>query len=262
MIYILLPAYNEASNILPLLDALAGEAQAWQAKNPGEDNPEWAVHAVVIDDGSTDATGEMARRFSGPIQLTVLEHSTNQGLAAALRTGIDFVLQTGSSGDWVVTLDADRTHHPRYVFRLVEKLRTGRDIVVASRYAPGGREYGVPLWRKWLSHGARFTYRMFFPSVPLQDFSCGYRGFSWDLLRKTVEQWGSRLFEAPGFACTGELMLKMLGHTAPARVTEIPFELHYEAKGGKSKMPAFQTILGTLELLFRARRWLKNFHSG
>ena len=117
----------------------------------------------------------------------------------------------------------------------------------------------MPPWRKLLSHGAWFTYRMFFPNVPLRDFSCGYRGFAWDLLRKTVDQWGGRLFEAPGFACTGELMLKMLAHTSPARISEIPFELHYEAKGGKSKMPAFQTVLGTLELLIQARRWMKSF---
>ncbi|MFB3785246.1 MAG: glycosyltransferase family 2 protein [bacterium] len=258
MIYILLPAYNEAENILPLLNGLAREAQAWREREPAE-APDSDVHAVVIDDGSTDATGELARRFTGPIQLTVLEHPVNQGLAAALRTGIEFVLRSGQSGDWVVTLDADQTHHPRYVFHLVDQLRAGHDIVVASRYAPGGREYGVALWRKLLSHGARFTYRMFFPNVPLRDFSCGYRGFSWDLLRKTVDQWGGRLFEAPGFACTGELMLKMLSHTSPARISEIPFELHYEAKGGKSKMPAFQTVLGTLELLIQARRWMKPF---
>ena len=114
---------------------------------------------------------------------------------------------------------------------------------------------GVRRYRRWLSHGARKCYRLFFPCWTIHDFSCGFRGMRAAVLRKTVNRWKENLFETSGFACTGELMLKMLEHTTPDRVTEIPFELHYEKKGGKSKMPTFKTIIGTLRLILRARRW-------
>lgn len=254
MIYILLPAYNEGENIRPLLETIAIEGRSYFG---GKISPPYPVHAVVVDDGSSDETARRTREFSEPIQVTLLQHERNQGLAAALRTGLDFILEQGNKEDWIVTLDADRTHHPRYIFALVDKLQSGFDVVVASRYAPGGREYGVSLWRKLLSHGARRVYHLAFSRIPLRDFSCGFRGFSYTALRAVKDRWGEHLLESEGFSCTGELMLKTLAHVQPARTAEIPFELHYEQKAGASKMPAFKTIWGTLKLLWKARRWLK-----
>lgn len=252
MIYILLPAYNEGENILPLLKQIDEEAGYHFRESPSS----YPVHAVVVNDGSEDATREKANAYTGAIQVTVLDHAENRGLRAALQTGLGFILDRGTAEDFIVTLDADGTHKPQYIFQLTSKLREGYDVVVASRYAEGGREIGVNQIRLFLSHGARAFYKFFFPQVPLRDFSCGFRGFRLSVLRSTRDKWGERLFEMPGFACTGELMLKSLAHTSMDRITEIPFELHYEAKGGVSKMPALQTILGTLKLLFRAKKWL------
>ncbi|MDX9752822.1 MAG: glycosyltransferase family 2 protein [bacterium] len=254
MIYILLPAYNEEENILTLLCQSDDEA----AKFYYQESEPYPVHAVVVNDGSHDATHDEAASFTGAIQVTVLDHEKNRGLAAALRTGLDFILQEGEDDDFVLTLDADGTHKPEYLFKLVNKLSEGYDVVVASRYAPGGKEIGVNVYRRLLSMGARVCYRTFFSQVPLRDFSCGFRGFRLSVLRKTVDRWGARMLEMPGFACTGELMLKALVQTEMHRVTEIPFELHYEAKGGSSKMPALKTVLGTVQLLFKARGWLKD----
>jgi dolichol-phosphate mannosyltransferase len=254
LIYILLPAYNEGENIRPLLETIVIEARAYFG---GKIPAPFPIHAVVVDDGSVDDTARRARDFSGPIQVTLLQHERNQGLAAALRTGLDFILARGGAEDWIVTLDADRTHHPRYIFALIDKLKTGFDVVVASRYAPGGREFGVSLWRRMLSHGARRIYHLFFSRIPLRDFSCGFRGFSYAALRSVSDRWGDRLLESEGFSCTGELMLKTLAHVQPNRVAEISFELHYEQKAGVSKMPALKTIWGTLKLIWKARGWLR-----
>lgn len=254
MIFILLPAFNEGENIQPLLETIVCEARGWLKDDSLASLP---VHAVVIDDGSLDDTAERTRRFVGPIQVSLLQHERNRGLAAALRTGIGFILQNAREGDWIVTLDADQTHHPRYIFRLVEALQSGNDVVVASRFAPGGKEYGVNPWRKFLSHGARRVYHFCFPQIPLRDFSCGFRGFSYSALKAVSDRWGERLLESEGFACTGELMLKTIPHVSPGRISEIPFELHYEQKAGKSKMPAFRTVWGTLKLITKARFWLR-----
>jgi dolichol-phosphate mannosyltransferase len=267
VIYVLLPAYNEATNISNLLRMLSEEYAGWLPLKPESgdlfpSHEEGAglpslVHVIVVNDGSADSTGEQARSFQDSIEVTVLEHESNRGLGAALSTGISFILERCHDDDFIFTLDADCTHHPRYIFQLLNRLNQGFDIVVASRFVPGGKEVGVRFFRRLLSHGAGWCYRLFLPSLPLRDFSCGFRGIRASILRKTYLHWNRRLFEAPGFACTGELMLKMLPHTQPHRVTEIPFELHYEQKGGKSKMPALQTILGTLMLLMRARRWFR-----
>ena len=159
MIFILLPAYNEGENILPLLNQTAKEASAFFA---GTGLP-YPVHAIVVNDGSGDNTHEQAASFEGPIQTTLIDHPRNQGLSAALKTGIDFILQNGADDDIVITLDADGTHKPVYMFKLAHKLSEGFDVVVASRYAAGGREIGVNFYRHILSMGARCAIKPFSP---------------------------------------------------------------------------------------------------
>lgn len=247
MIFVLLPAFNEADNILPLLNAM--------------DQLEIPIHAVVVNDGSADQTSENTRQFKGSIQTTLIEHQTNQGLAAALKTGLETIHRLANYDDTIITMDADNTHSPIYIPEMIEKQQAGYNIVVASRFATGGKEFGVNRIRKILSHGAAFIYKLCFPGIPLRDFSCGYRCFRASVLKETLEEWNEHLFETPGFTCTGELMLKALCHTSFERVTEIPFELHYENKAGQSKMPAFSTIIGTVSLIWKGRRWLKRAKS-
>lgn len=243
MIFILLPAYEEAENIHQLL---------LDIDQTGLPQP---VHAVVVNDGSADNTAGEVNRFQGGIQVTLINHETNLGLRAALQTGIRFILSECQDSDSIITLDADGTHHPKYMVDIVNRLQEGFDIAIASRYAAGGQEFGVSFFRLLLSRGARICYNLFFPHVGVRDFSCGFRGVKAAVLRQTAERWGNRLFESPGFACTGELMLKMILHTSTDKITEIPFELHYEDKKGDSKMPAFMTIIGTLKLLVKSKMW-------
>ncbi|MBI1391010.1 MAG: glycosyltransferase [bacterium] len=252
-IYILLPAYNEAANIRGLLDGIEREHAAWKKRRGDSPTPDY--RPVVIDDGSSDGTADEIRAAHAQDSITLVQHEHNRGLAAALNTGLYTILDQARDEDIVVTLDADGTHPPVTIFHLVNRIADGFDIVVASRYAPGGVERGVSLIRRILSRGAKVAYHLFLPHIPLRDFSCGFRAMKAKLLRKTLNQWGDRLFETPGFTCTGELMLKAAAHTRREAITEIPFELQYDLKGGESKMPAMKTILGTLTLIWRARSW-------
>ncbi|MBZ0255096.1 glycosyltransferase family 2 protein [bacterium] len=252
-IYILLPAYNEALNILPLLNSIDWEYNEWRKKTGIDDAPE--VFPIVVDDGSQDDTTAQAQFYQGEIAVTVITHEKNQGLAAALQTGILHILSRCQDDDVIITLDADGTHPAYTIFALADCIQNGAEITVASRYAKGGVERGVSLIRKILSRGARLTYHFFRPDIPLKDFSCGFRGFKAEIIRKTVAKWGDKLFESPGFTCTGELMLKAIPHAEKKNITEIPFELQYDKKEGESKMPAFKTIIGTITLLIRARSW-------
>jgi len=244
VIHILLPAYNEAEGILDLLREI-------EATAPSLDEP---MRAVVVDDGSTDGTAQQVRSYSGSLPVELIEHEQNRGLAGALETGIAEIMRSGHSGDQVVTMDADLTHSPRYIPDLHAAMTEEVDVVVASRYAAGGKEIGVSGFRRLLSHGAAWFYRFALGDIGVHDFSCGYRMIRWDVLRKTWEGWGDHPFESPGFACTGELLLKTLGYSHPTRFVEIPFVLHYERKRGESKMPTWRTVRGTLGLLLNARR--------
>jgi dolichol-phosphate mannosyltransferase len=244
VIHILLPAYNEADAISDLLKEIDLAAPTF-----GE-----PCRVVLVDDGSTDRTAERARRCTCSVPVTLLRHDRNRGLGAALATGIAEIMDSGRPGDVVVTMDADLTHPPRFIADLRAAMKREVDVVIASRYAKGGKEIGVSLVRRVLSRGAARIYRMVLRQVRVSDFSCGYRMVRWEVLRRTWQTWGDGLFKAAGFSCTGELLLKILGHTQPDRLAEIPFILHYERKRGASKMPTWRTIRGTLRLLLAARR--------
>ncbi|MDP8243986.1 MAG: glycosyltransferase family 2 protein [Candidatus Hinthialibacter antarcticus] len=254
-IYILLPAYNEALNIRPLLESIDREFEEWSKRIGIDEGVD--VFPIVVDDGSSDGTTQQAQSYQGNLPVTVITHEKNQGLAAALQTGLLHILGRCNDDDVIVTLDADGTHPARTIYSLADCVHNGAEIAVASRYAKGGVERGVSLIRKILSRGARLTYHLFRPDIPLKDFSCGFRGFKARILRRTVEEWGERLFESPGFTCTGELMLKALPYAKRDAIVEIPFELQYDKKEGESKMPAFKTTIGTITLLMRARTWAR-----
>ncbi|MFH1744510.1 MAG: glycosyltransferase family 2 protein [bacterium] len=247
MIHILLPAYNEAETIGALLTEIDTAASDFGER----------CRIVLVDDGSTDGTADRVRTHSGPTPITLLQHEGNRGFAAALSTGIKEILHSGETGDLAVTMDADLTHSPRLITDLKSAMSADVDVVVASRYAKGGQEIGVSAFRKLLSHGAALVYRLALGNVGIHDFSCGYRMIRWELLQRTWQTWGDRLLESEGFSCTGELFIKLLGHTKPERLTEVPFVLHYELKRGESKMPVWRTIKGTLRLLLSARRFLR-----
>ena len=247
MIHILLPAYNEAETIGALLNEI--DAAAPDFVDP--------CRIVLVDDGSTDRTADCVRAHSGPTPITLLQHEGNRGFSAALLTGIKQIADSGQNGDLVVTMDADLTHSPKLITDLRSAMRADVDVVIASRYAEGGEEIGVSAFRKFLSHGAALVYRFALGKVGIRDFSCGYRMIRWELLQRTGQTWGDRLLESEGFSCTGELLIKILGHTKPDRLTEVPFVLHYERKRGESKMPIWRTIKGTLRLLLSAHRFLR-----
>src|SRR3954471_17880093 len=111
---LIIPAYNESAIILRNVE----EIERWMA----EHQPEIAYDIVVIDDGSTDGTGEVLNeRAKTDPRLKPLHHNGNRGRGRAIRTGFE-----QSSGRFVICLDADLSYSPEHIPRLLEPLRTGR----------------------------------------------------------------------------------------------------------------------------------------
>lgn len=240
MIFVVLPAYNEAE-ALPLL---LGRLQSVSL------TPFSPLSVIVVDDGSTDATKEHARSAQG-LAVEVIVHPENRGLSEAIRTGLLAAVERASDQDIIVTMDADDTHGPGPLSAMTALIEKDYDLVVASRYAPGARTFGVPLTRRVLSRAASVLCRAVHPIPGVRDYTCGYRAYRAALLREAFVRWGNDFISEPGFSCMVDILLKL--HRLGARMTEVPLVLHYERKAGKSKMNVGRTVIQTLSLLARRR---------
>lgn len=241
LIHVLLPAYNEGKALGAVIEGVArtladGGYRVW-----------------VVDDGSTDDTAGVAQGFAAQgLPVTLLSHGRNRGLGQAFRTGLEAILPVLGDDGILVTLDSDNTHPTQIIPSLAAPIEEGRaDIVIASRFAPGGQEVGVPLFRRLLSKVARGMFTVFLPMPGVRDYTCAFRAFRASLLRDGVKRWGSLVTE-DGFASSVE-WLQRLAFLSP-RVQEVPLLLRYDRKPTPSKMKIFSTILRTLGLLRRLRR--------
>lgn len=249
MIYVIFPAYNEERVIGP---TLLGLVEAMR----GSSEP---CVAVLVDDGSTDRTVEVAERAireaGGAIALTVLRHDVNRGLGAGLRTGIYHCLDLARDEDAIVTLDADNTHPPARIPALVEAMRSGYDLAIASRYREGSEVRGVPANRRALSDMGRFVFQALFPIPGVRDYTCCFRAYRVPVLRRARLAYGDELCTARGFESVMDLLLKL--RPLGIRAIELPFVLDYTGRAGQSKMKVARTIRTTLALL--SRRFVEQF---
>jgi dolichol-phosphate mannosyltransferase len=247
MIWVVLPAWNEARTIGPTLRALA------RAMVPG------TCHAVLVDDGSTDGTAAEARRalgeFPGHLGLTVLTHRVNRGLGAGLRTGIYWCLDHAVDRDVIVTLDADNTHPPALIPRLVEALGDRYDLAIASRYRTGAEVHGVPRYRRAMSDVGRLVFQALFPIPGVRDYTCCFRAYRVPLLRRARLAWGDALCTARGFEAVMDLLLRL--RPLGVQAVEVGFVLDYGHRVGHSKMKVLRTVRTTLTLL--SRRFVERF---
>ncbi len=244
MLWVLLPAYNEAANIPPLLEGLKATLASW----PGGAPP---CTVVVVDDGSTDDTATAARSVDG-LEVVVLIHDPNQGLGAAMRTGITHVLDHGVDDDLLIALDADNTHPTSLMPGMVAKADGGAQLVIASRFQPGAEIHGLDTFRILVSQAASWLLRVMFPGA--RDYTCGYRCYRVALLRWGQDHYGDEFMNQTGFAIMVDILLKLRRRARP--IEEVPLILRYDLKQGASKMKVAQTAITTLRLL--ARRFVGN----
>jgi dolichol-phosphate mannosyltransferase len=240
MVIIALPAYNEEGNLPPLLEKIQ---QCTRQSG-------WSCQVIVVNDGSTDRTGEMVRTFEGELEVTLIEHEVNQGLPAALRTGLRAALERSEDDDVIVIMDADNTHAPALISRMVQCIHEGCDLVIASRFVPGAHVRGLSRSRAWTSWGASVLFRVFKPIKGVRDYTCGYRAYRASLLRRAFEEYGDALIDRPGFSCMADLLLKI--RRFDAIIVEVPLILRYDLKEGISKMNVRKTVWETLQLLLKA----------
>ena len=161
-VVVVIPTYQEAENIET---AIAGVRAAL---------PDAAV--LVVDDSSPDGTAELARATA----VDVLVRPRREGLGAAYRAGWSRALEEGF--DVIVSMDADGSHDPAVLPELLAGIERGADLVMGSRYVPGGEVPGWPPHRLWLSKGGNL-YAKLALGLPVRDATGGYRAYRAELLR-------------------------------------------------------------------------------
>ena len=178
MITIVLPAYNEAENIALLIERIHKIAKKRLIEG---------IKVIVVDDGSTDDTVDKVQEIADPDVLLV-KHEENRGLGEAIKTGILTALDVSENEDVIITMDSDNTHSPGLLMRMVMAIDEGNDVVIASRYQAGARVIGVNLFRKALSLGMSWIFRLLLPIAGVKDYSCGYRAYRTEILKKALVQ--------------------------------------------------------------------------
>lgn len=230
---LVLPSFNEERALPPLLHNVEDLGVVDQV--------------LVVDDGSSDRTAEVAETSVQRLPVQVLRHGINRGLGTAMRTAFTALANSSlHDDDAIIVMDADNTHDPALIPRMCHALET-TDVVVASRYCPGGKEFGLAWHRRVLSRGASVLLRLARPVPGVRDYSCGYRAYRLGILRRALAGGAEALITTDGFACMAEILLRL--HRLGARCTEVPLALHYERKDGPSKMKVAKTIRGYAAIL-------------
>jgi dolichol-phosphate mannosyltransferase len=201
---------------------------------------------LVCNDGSRDKTQSMLEAYAQEMPIEIIWHKINRGLGESSRDLFERASEVTQPGDIIVRLDCDDTHEPEYIPSIIKKVRSGFDVVIASRFESGGGQLGVGNYRAFISRSANLFMKVFFPIPGLKEYSCGFRGYRAEKIKEAISFYGNNFIQLKGlgFTCTLEKLvkLKLIG----ARFGEVPFTLRYDQKQSDSKMVGSVTTLGYL----------------
>jgi dolichol-phosphate mannosyltransferase len=231
---VIIPTYNESENIERIVARVRSAV------------PE--AHILVADDNSPDGTGKQADALAdGDAHVHVLHRLGKEGLGAAYLAGFTWGLERGY--DVLVEMDADGSHQPEQLPRLLAAL-AGADLVLGSRWVPGGSVVNWPRSRELLSRGGNLWTRIAL-GVPLRDITGGYRAFR----RQTLLGLGLDNVASAGYCFQVDLAWRAL--KAGFTVVEVPITF-VEREYGDSKMS--QKIV--LEALVLTTAWGIAYRAG
>ena len=224
-----LATYNEREN-LPLI-----------TKEIFEFAPD--VDILVVDDNSPDGTGDwVAEQMISEPRLKLLRRSGKLGLGTATLAAMNYAIE--SDYDFLLNMDADLSHPPKYLPAIREKTEegTGYDVVIGSRYVPGGGVEGWPFYRRFMSRGINL-YAKIFLGLKTKDNSGAFRCYRVELLKKLDQS----SIISKGYSFQEEILyrLRKLGAT----FAEVPI-IFVDRRFGSSKINKKETVTA-LWLLFR-----------
>jgi polysaccharide deacetylase family protein (PEP-CTERM system associated) len=231
IVTVVVPCYNEVQSLAYLANTLKSLE--------GVLGRSYELDFVLVDDGSQDGTFEaLGRLFGAMPRARILRHDVNQGVAAAILTGL-----RSARGEVVCSIDCDCTYDPHSLGEMIPLLTDGVDLVTASPYHPAGRVKNVPAWRLTLSRGASLLYGLIL-HTKLSTYTSCFRVYR----RSSVV--GVDLAER-GFLGVAEMLGKL--DLAGAGIVEYPATLEVRIFG-QSKMKVLRAVAGHLRLMVRLVR--------
>ena len=210
------PTYNERENIVELARRLDKVMKEYSIP----------YELIVVDDNSPDGTAEAARSVSKELwgSVRVIVRKNERGLASAVLRGFEV-----ANGRYLIVMDADLQHPPEDVPRIIEKLKSGCDVVIASRYVKGG---GIENWsfiRKVISKGATWLAWVMLPKIRgVHDPMSGFFGIKREIVERGLEQ---GRYNPKGF----KILLELIAKSNVRNICEVPFVFRNRL-AGESKL--------------------------
>lgn len=211
---IVVPTYNEIENLESLVASIL------------ENVPSPLLEILIVDDGSPDGTGKLADQLAArDPRIHVLHRRKKMGLGTAYVNGFQWGLERGF--DVLIEMDADFSHNPHYLPRMIELLERN-DVVIGSRYVAGGGTVNWGMARKVLSRCGSFYSRMIL-GASIRDFTGGFNGWR----RGVLESVDLASLRSDGYSF--QIELKYRAHLKGFKIDEFPIVFE-DRKVGKSKM--------------------------
>ena len=202
-IIVMIPTYNESESIEALLEGIISLSID-------------SLHIVVVDDNSPDRTADIVSRFSKKHPaVKLLLRTSSKGRGSAGKAGFQYCLDNGA--DIVVEMDADLSHNPRDIPKLLEAIKEA-DLVLGSRLVPGGRDGRPSAVRRIITVMANFYIRVIL-GLKVKDCNSGYRCFR----RNVLEEINVNKIESKGPDIVQEVLYK--AHLKGFRIKEVPITL-------------------------------------
>jgi dolichol-phosphate mannosyltransferase len=238
LLSVVIPTFNEAKNLPDLIEALLETITV---------SP---LQLIVVDDNSPDDTGKIAdelaeKYYRGPEtrnrrRIQVIHRNYKQGLGSAYLDGIQYALNDKS--DFVVQMDADLSHSPKYIMRMYELISKGNvDVVIGSRYVEGGctsKNWGI--WRRFLSRFANIYCRMIL-NANVHDMTSGFKLWR----REALEGICIETIKSTGYSFQVEMVYRCrkLGYN----LVETPI-CFIDRQVGKSKLSLEEKIVSAIRI--------------
>lgn len=234
-IFVVIPTYNEVENIGRLLDQLLAL--------PNQ------LRVIIVDDNSPDGTGTVIDEYAArhPEQVIPIHRAGKLGLGTAHIAGIQRAFTEGA--EWILSMDADFSHHPRFIPDMIARSAEGYDVVIGSRYVPGGGTMYFPLWRKLLSRVANMVAHLLV-GLKANDTTAAFRLYR----REVLEAIHFDQIFSSGYSFLIEMLY--IVQRQGWRIAEVPI-IYEDRQAGQTKISraeVFRAQYTVIRLAFRRMR--------
>lgn len=236
-IHVIVPAYNEEGNIDRLFEELKKANQLFD------------LHLIIVNDGSSDRTAEKIKEHQDELTTTVITHPTNLGVPQTFYDGLVAASRISEEQDVIILMEGDCTSDISLFESMVEKIKDGAGVVVASRMIPGGSFKNFPFVRTLGSKFINLVLNIFFHTKGITDYTIFYRAYSPKVLKQAIRAKGEQFITTKSFAANLEVLLNLKPYLD--KTAEVPLVYDYGLKKGKSKMNIGKTLNEYRGLIFK-----------